>query len=70
MARSISTKPATVKSRFKTHINLHLIYACDHDTHGCGYILFDHNLEAIGKYVGDANYHHSEFRICFTLQIL
>ena len=64
MARSISTKPATVKSKVQNPYAqpAFSIYACDHDTHGCGYILFDHNLEAIGKYVGDANYHHSEFR--------
>jgi|TARA_B100001741_G_scaffold236305_1_gene197290 hypothetical protein len=64
MARSISTKPATVKSKTQNPYTqpCFATYACEHSVYGCGYILFDHNLEAIGKYVGDGNYHQNQFR--------
>ncbi len=64
MARSISTKPATVKSKVQNPYSQPCFstYACEHSVHGCGWILFDHNLECIGKYVGDGNYHHNQFR--------
>ena len=62
MARSISTKPATVKSKTTNPYTqpCFATYACEHSVYGCGYVLFDHNLEAIGKYVGDGNYHQNQ----------
>ena len=64
MARRISTKPATVKSKVQNPYAqpAFSIYACDHDTHGCGWILFDHNLEAIANMLVMVNYAYSRFR--------
>ena len=64
MARSITTKPATVKSKVQDPYTqpCFSVYACEHGTYGCGWILFDHNIEPIAKYVGDGNYHHNQFR--------
>ena len=64
MARSITTKPATVKSKVQDPYSqpCFSVYACEHSVHGGGWILFDHNIEPIAKYVGDGNYHHNQFR--------
>jgi hypothetical protein len=64
MARSITTKPATVKSKVQDPYSQPCFstWACEHSVHGCGWILYDHNVEPIAKYVGDGNYHHNQFR--------
>lgn len=64
MARSISTKPATVKSKVQNPYSqpCFATYACQHSVQGCGWILFDHNIEPIAKYVGDGNDYYNQFR--------
>lgn len=64
MARSITTRPATVKSKVQDPYQqpCFAVYAMEHSVHGGGWILFDHNIEPIAKYVGDGNYHHNQFR--------
>ena len=64
MARSITTKPATVKSKVQDPYTqpCFSIFSNDQSTHGGGWFLFDHNLEPIAKYAGDGGYKYNQFR--------
>jgi hypothetical protein len=64
MARSITTKPATVKSKVQDPYTqpCFSIFSNDQTVYGGGWFLFDHNLEPIAKYSGDGDYHYNQFR--------
>ena len=64
MARSITTKPATVKSKVQDPYTqpCFSIFSNDQTVYGGGWFLFDHNLEPIAKYSGDGDYGHNQFK--------
>jgi len=64
MARSITTKPATVKSKVQNPYSqpAFSIFCNDQTVYGGGWFLFDHNIEPIGKYSGDGDYGYNQFR--------
>ncbi len=68
MARTITTKPATVSSKVADPYQqpCFSVFTQQHSVYGAGWMTYNHNLEYCSNYTGDGSYAYNRFRTYTT----